>query len=250
MKKIVKFLNKSLKQFVIHLIFKDDFKMLDLKDLASISNCINGEYPNVPKFLLMPRPGEAIDFGPLKWEKKEDEEGVSKINSLQLGRNFIIFNFESYKNWDIELTKILKIIENINNKFSLPLVIEARLHYIDEFLIPSDGFSFIKFFNIGFKEELKISKEDFVIGLIPYEKEKEGIKSKVVLRLKALGKQNEKYKFSLESIFLFRNLSTEVNNLEPYLDEGHEKIEHYFVDFLTKNYHEDIGLVYFDSEQN
>ena len=69
MKKIVRFLKKSLKHFVIHLIFKEDLKMLNLKELTSISNCIDGEYPNVPKFLLMPRPGEAIDFGPLRWEK-------------------------------------------------------------------------------------------------------------------------------------------------------------------------------------
>ena len=249
MKKIERFLKKSLKKFVIHLIFKEDLKMLDLNDLSNIASCIDTEYPNVPRFLLMPRPGEPIDFGPLKWEKTEEEDGVSKINTLQLGRNFIIFNFESYKTWDVELKKILNVIENINKSFSLPLVREARLHYIDEFLIPCDNFNFIKYFNIGFKEDLKISKEDFVIGFVPYEEERDGKKRKAVLRLKALGKQNENYKFSLESIFLIRNLSTEVTNLESYLDEAHEKIEHYFVDFLTESFHEVIGLVYIDPEE-
>jgi len=246
MKKIERFLKKSLKQFVIHLIFKEDLKMLDLNDLTNFTSCIEKEYPNVPKFLLMPRLGEPIDFGPLRWEKTEEEGGVYKINTLQLGRSFIIFKFESYKTWDVELKKILKVIENLDKNFSFPLVIEARLHYIDEFLIPYSDFNFIKYFNIGFKEELTISKEDFVIGIVPYEDEKDGIKLKAVLRLKALGRQNENIRFSLESIFLIRHLSTEVTNLESYLDEAHEKIEHYFVDFLTESFHNEIGLVYID----
>jgi len=248
MKIIKRFLKKPLKRFVIHLIFKEDFKMLDLNDLTNITRSIDNEYPIVPRFLLMPRPGETIEFGPLKWEKKVEEEGLSKINTLQLGRRFIIFNFESYKTWNVELRNILKVIENLNNNFSLPLVIEARLHYIDEFLIQCNDFNYIKYFNIGFKEELKISKEDFVIGIVPYEEEKEGVKYKAILRLKALGKQNENYKFSLESIFIIRNLSTEVANLESYLDEAHEKIEHYFVDFLTESFHKEIGLDYIDLE--
>jgi uncharacterized protein (TIGR04255 family) len=223
--------------------------MLNLNDLTNIASGIENEYPDVPRFLLMPRPGETIDLGPLRWEKQELVEGMSKINSLQLGRNFIIFNFESYKTWGVELKNILKVIKNINNNFSLPLVKETRLHYIDEFLIEHSDFDFIKYFNIGFTEDLKISKEDFVIGFVPYEKENGEIKRKAVLRLKALGKQNENYKFSLESIFLIRNLSTEINNIESYLDDAHEKIEHYFISFLTDSYQKELGLDYIDTEQ-
>ena len=243
-KKITRFITKSLKQFIIRLIFKEDVSMLDLKDLIKIAECIDEKYPILPKFLLMPRPGETIDFGPLRFENQVEEDDKIKTNTLQIGRNFIIFNFESYKTWEEEIIDILDVIRKINDNFKLPPISEIRMHYVDEFQINKENFNFESFYEIpiNFKNNWKMSYEDFIIGIVPFEEKKK--KQKIVMRLKGLGVINKKYGFSLESIFIMRNLSIEISDLEAHLEETHQKIEHYFIEILTDEYKKELGLEY------
>lgn len=246
MKKIIKFFKITLNKFVININFNEDFKSLDVNDLAHVATEIKNEYPVAPKFLLMPKPGETVDLGPLRFENKISEE---KINSLQIGRNFLVFIFEKYDSWDVELSKILNVINNTKNILEFSEINRIQLNYIDNFSFPIENFNFSRYFAapINFTNNWEIKYHDFFLGIVPYEEINQNEKSKVVMRLRGVGIQDNNYKFTLETVFIMRNLNLDVSILQSYLEKAHDIIETYFIEFLTPEYQEELGLKYEES---
>lgn len=243
MKKITKFFNITLDQFVVNINFREDFKRLDLNDLTLISKEINEEYPIVPKFLLMPKPGETVNLGPLRFEKKISNE---EINSLQIGRNFLIFIFQKYDAWNVELNKILKVIDKISKILDFSEISRIQLNYIDNFRFQIENFDFSRYFAtpIEFTNKWEIKYNDFFLGIVPYEEVNQNKKSKIVMRLRGVGIRDNKYNFTLETVFIMRDLNLETSILPSYLESAHEIIETHFIEFLTQEYKDELGLIF------
>ena len=240
MKRIISFEKKSLKRFIVELNFEKDFGIIDLNQLSKIAENIKEDFPIVPKLVLMPNPGETIEFRPLTFYNKE------KKNHIQMGRTFIIFTFEEYNSWKWESKKIVNVINEINNVINLPKIIRINMTYIDEFNLPAENFDLEKYFAIPMKPKNNwdIKFHDFFLGIVPYEDIIENIKNKIVIRLRGIGKFKDKFKFNLESAYIIQNLSlpTEDDNFKIYLDQSHDAIEDHFINFLDDGYKIEIGL--------
>lgn len=241
-KKITHFYKKTLNKFVVTLNFSNDF-IVNIKEIGKIAENIDEFYPIVPRIALMPKIGEQISFGPLFFYDND-----AKTSSVQIGRNSIAFVFNEYDSWEKEMGKILKVLHEINQIINLPKLILINLTYIDYFKIPTINFDLSKYFTVPIKptNDWDIKYHDFFLGIVPFEDQSDKEIKKVVLRLRGIGKENENYKFSLESVFIMRNLSIQIEEelFKIYLNDAHDLIETFFIEFLTQEYQEKLELIW------
>ena len=88
LKNIIAFEMITLNKFIVQINFSNDFTPFDLRYISEFAGKIENEFPIGPKFMLMPKPGEPIDLGPLIFRNNEDG-----TNTVQIGRNSLSFVF-------------------------------------------------------------------------------------------------------------------------------------------------------------
>ncbi|MFX1500211.1 MAG: hypothetical protein ACFFDH_04515 [Promethearchaeota archaeon] len=246
-KKINYFGKKTIKKFVIQLNFTKDFELFDILKIADFTNSIVEEFPDVPKILLMPKPGETINLGPLIY--KDTPKGN---NSFEIGRNFVKFNFSRYERWVIEIERIKKVLTKLNNFLILPTVKDINMTYIDEFQLKIEDFDFGKYFTfpIDPEKKWKYFYDDFFLGFVPYQEYKGEEKIKLVFRLRSIAQTEIDYIYSLETAYLTRNSMIEVDDslYSIHLERAHDFIITYFIDFLTPNYQRELQLDFTEVE--
>ena len=118
--------------------------------------------------------------------------------------------------------------------------------YIDEFEFKKENFDFGKYFTLSIDPDKNwdISYDDFFLGIVPYQEQKE--KTKLVFRLRTIAQNDENYLYSLETSFMKKDSMIEFDGkLFPMqLDHAHDIIITYFIDFLTKDYQNELNLDY------
>ena len=238
MKRIKFFEKKTLLRFTIFIKFESDLTDLSITQAANIERNLKDLYPLGGNLLLLPSRGNVnIGMGPLSFHSKD------KKNNIQLGRDFIVFEFNEYSLWVQELEKIKSTLMKINEVKSLPNIKEMIFTYIDDFNIPCKDFDFTKYFTLSLNTPVNwdIQYNDLTLGLVVHKDDYE----KVIFRFRALGIKDEKYKFRIESVFSNYNISlpiTDESRIKEAMDNAHTKIESFFIELLTENYRSDLKL--------
>jgi len=245
MKRIKEYIDPSLETFNVSINYERDLSGVELDKISPLGNKIGQYYPIKPKLgLIKRRPIELIKLGYMQFMDSD------KLNYVNLGEDFIDFVFNKYVKWDRELPKIIHVFEALNEATEIPNIAKIVLTYIDLFEIPIEDFSYNNYFTFPIinNEKWDIKFQDIFIGFVPYEESSEIDKKKVVLRLRSRGIKEEKYILSLETVGSIDNCSIESrsNILKNYLRECHDRIEDYFIDFLTPKYKTEKGLEFED----
>ena len=242
LKNIIAFEMITLNKFIVQINFSNDFTPFDLRYISEFAGKIENEFPIGPKFMLMPKPGEPIDLGPLIFRNNEDG-----TNTVQIGRNSLSFVFTEYNSWILESEKIMNVINHFNQIFELPKVKNIIMTYVDHFKFDADSFSFSKYFAFPINPNNKwsIENDDFFLGIVPYQKISEESKRKLVLRLRTIGKSDGKLLYSLESVFIRKELSISIDDtsLKTLLQDAHDYLIHFFIEFLTEDHQKELKLI-------
>lgn len=239
MKRILRIKKPPLDRIIIRILFSEDLR-LNVSISGEIAKKIKDSYPNEPNLVLLPilRPGMKIDLPPMGPLKFTDEKN---FNWIEIGKDYIIFTFTEYFNWAEVLEKSINIIFILKENLDLKEVIDVQMKYVDKFIFLKEDFRFKDNFTINFDkpEILKILPHDFFIGIVPHEDDNK----KLVLRLKGIEEGNN-LKYNLETEFISKNLKLEIEkeDLANYLTEAHDLIEQYFIEFLTEDLRNKIGM--------
>ncbi len=240
MKRIVRFVDKTLNYFKVEINLTGSIEDLNITDLSEISKKLKEIYPNSPKIMLVPRQGE-INFGlgPIRFLDKDNKNG------FELGKDFLVFGFSNYDVWQREIERILKTLRILNKIIKIPAISGINLIYVDLFSIQKEGFNFKKYFTVSIEtpDNWDIKYNDITFGIKAFESMEDH--QKIILRFKSLPERDEFYKFQIESIFINGNLDININSdeLEMKLNNAHNMIVTYFIEFLTEDYKEELGLL-------
>lgn len=242
MKRIKDYDGKSLETFTVSLTYEKDIIGIKIDNITPLADKISKVYKNKPLLGLLKRRFTEITLGHLRFY---DEK---KINYVEVGKDFLVFAFNNYSKWEKELPKILQVFDALNEYVELPNINKIVLTYIDIFNISLEDFQYNKYFSFPkFVNEFEwdIKFHDIYLGFVPYEEVSHNEKKKIVLRLKSGGIESEKFIFRLETVGSVDDFKMEPqsNLLKQYLDDCHDKIEDYFINFLTKEYREELELV-------
>ena len=220
-----------LKKVIIELSFENDIE-LKVSDISGITAALEEHYSVEPNLLLLPRiiPGQEIKFpigGDLRYSDAENE----KI--LRIGKDFLVFTYTKYDNWEILRAQLIKSLMSITNTLNLKEISEVKITYINEFKIKKDPvFIFKDNFNIttDIPKRWDLHYHDFFLGIVPFENDEK----KIVLRLRGVGLKDENFVFVLETSFISKNLTLrmEGETLKQYLTMAHDEIEIYFIELL------------------
>lgn len=241
MKKIKEFIDKTLETFIVSINYEKDLSGIDLEKISPLGNQIGHYYSNKPKLgLIKRRPKELIRLGHLQFMDSD------KLNYVNLGEDFIDFIFNKYEKWERELPKIIHVFEALKEATDVPNIAKIVLTYKDVFEIPKENFSYNDYFTFPIinNGDWNIKFHDIFIGFVPYEELSETEKEKIVLRLKSRGIKDDKYILSLETVGSVDNCSIIPNSdlLKKYLEESHDRIEDFFISFLSPQYQAEKGL--------
>jgi len=239
--------NPPLQKVIIEFHFPNDFA-LKISDASKISEALEGKYNNEPNIFLLPQitPGQEVKF-PMGGNLRYSSNDNSKI--INIGRNFLIFTFTKYENWELLSGQLIEILIKLHEALEIIDISKVKITYVDEFRIEKEDFKFIENFQIDIKlpGDWGLFFHDFYLGIVPFENDYK----KMVLRLKGLGiSEDNKYIFSLETLFISKNLEMKIEKekITSYLNEAHELIEIYFIDLLNQTkLKEKIGM-YLENE--
>ena len=216
---------------------------IEIDKIKPLSEKINKFYPDNPILGLLKRRPSQINIGTLTFK---DEK---KINLVEIGQDFLSFIFNQYEKWETELSKIIHVFTALTESVKTPKIIKIVLTYTDIFQIPVEDFQYNDFFSVpNFDNDFGwgIKFHDIYLGFVPYEEDLESEKRKITFRLRSRGIQNNDHVFGLETVGSIDNfiMDPEPNKLKEHLDRCHEKIEDYFINFLTDQYKEKLGLIF------
>ncbi len=243
MKRIVYFGKRTLDNFIINLTYERLLPGIKLEKINPFAEAIQAYYPTKPLLGLLKKRFTEINIAPLTfWD-------TNKRNRVELGQDYLLFTFSDYQEWVRELPKILTVLNALGKILDLPKISKIVLTYIDIFTIPKEAFLYNKFFtmpNFNFKHEWEIKFYDTILGFVPFEDDPISGKRKIVIRFKSIPKNHDEvnYNFRLETVGSVANTSigpdTEI--LESHLNECHDRIEDYFINFLTDEYRDALEL--------
>lgn len=230
--------NPPLKKVIIEFHFE---KVFDLKisEVAVLYNRIQEIYSIEPNVGLVPVKGKSFEIrlGTLRYSDEENKK------FFEIGENFVIFSTTEYSRWKILRDEILGVLFKIDDLLKGGEIINIFITYIDEFNIDKEDFVFEDNFSIKLlkMKNWKIDFSDFHLGLVPF-KENE---KKIILRIKSREDLPEKYRFSVETVFISRSIQIKMDReiLKQYLDSGHDKINSYFAELIyNTQLQEKIGM--------
>lgn len=240
MKKIIKIKEIPLEKVVLRLEFSEDFD-LSIGDAGVLSQKLKEFYPREPNLVLLPilKAGQQIDLPPMGPLRFFDENQ----NAIEFGKNYVIFIFEEYGDWESLITKILKILSILVEILNLKQILALNLTYNDIFSIPKQNFRFKDYFTLNLKipNNWDVLPHDLIIGIVPYQRKN----IKIVLRLRnAKGKTSDDYGFSFEAIYIHRNVLFDIKkaDLNKILTNAHDYLEQYFIELITDDFKESLGL--------
>jgi len=239
MKRIVYFGKRTLDTFTISLTYEKLLPGIELDKIFPFAEAIEEYYPTRPILGLLKRRLTEIHLAPFTfWDE-------NKKNRVEIGQDYLAFTFSDYLKWERELPKVLKVVTALSDILELPNISKIVLTYVDIFPIPRKLFIYNKYFtmpNFDFEHEWKIKFYDVNLGFVPFE---EG-KKKIVLRFKSIPKNHTEinYNFRLETVGSVDNFSMapDPEILQSHLDDCHDRIEDYFINFLTDEYRKDLEL--------
>jgi len=237
MKRITYFGKKTLDTFIINLTYERLLPGIELEKVNPFAEAIQAYYPTKPLLGLLKRRFTEINLAPLTfWD-------ANKRNRVELGQDYLLFTFSDYQEWDRELPKVLKVLNALGVILDLPKISKIVLTYIDIFTIPKEPFTYNHFFtmpNFNFEHEWKIKFYDTILGFVPFEEDLVSGKRKIVIRFKSLPQNHGEvnYNFRLETVGSVANISIapDPEFLNSHLNECHDRIEDYFINFLTEEY--------------
>lgn len=233
-----------LDRVALQLIFYKNFE-LSLTKAAVLAKNIQIPYEHEPNLALLPilKRGQTVDIPSLGYLRFSDKDG-KKL--LDIGREHITFTYTTYSTWENLLKELIGVLKVLKESLDLTNIKDIYLTYFDKFIIPNDlRFNFKDYFTVTIKnpEDWDLLPHDIFIGVLPYEINK----TKLVLRLRSLPevkKSSEDLKYILETSYIDREVNILVveNELERYLNDAHKLIEHYFIEFLTEEYLNKLGI--------
>lgn len=241
MKRIKDYDGRSLETFTVSLTYEKDIVGIEIDNITPLADKISKVYKKKPLLGLFKRRFTEIQLGHLRFY---DEK---RLNYVEVGKDFLVFVFNKYSKWEKELPKILQVFDALNEYVEIPNINKIVLTYIDIFNISLEDFQYNRYFSFPkFVNEFEwdIKFHDIYLGFVPYEEVSQDEKKKIVLRLKSGGIESEKFIFRLETVGSVDDFKMEPqsNLLKQYLDDCHDKIEDYFINFLTKEYREELEL--------
>ncbi len=237
MKRIVYFGKRTLDTFIINLTYERLLPGIKLDKVNPFAEAIQAYYPTKPLLGLLKSRFTEIHLAPLTfWD-------TNKKNRVELGQDYLLFTFSDYSKWEKELSKVLEVFNALGDILDLPKISKIVLTYVDIFPIPKESFMYNNFFtmpNFNFEHEWDINFYDANLGFVPFEEESEEGKRKVVIRFKSIPQNHNEinYNFRLETVGSVDNTSIiqDPEILKSHLDDCHDRIEDYFVNFLTDEY--------------
>lgn len=247
MKKIEYFGKKTLDTFIISLTYQNNLPSIKLNKIYPFAEAIEDYYPIKPQLALLKRRFTEIRLAPFTfWDENEK-------NRVEIGQDFLVFTFVDYLKWDRELVKILKVFNALREFLDLPNIIKIVITYVDIFPISREDFVYDEYFTIpkfNFGHDWNIKFHDTNLGFVPFEEEYDECKKKIVIRFKSIPKENndDYFNFRLETVGSVDNftMSPDPQILQNFLNDCHDRIEDYFVNFLTETYRRDLELEIID----
>jgi len=243
MKKIVYFGKRTLDTFIISLTYEDLLPGIKLEKIYPFAKAIEEYFPIKPMLGLLKRRFTEIQLAPLNFSDESNK------NRVEIGQDFLVFTFSDYLKWEIELPKVLKVYKELSEILEFPNISKIVLTYVDIFSIPKESFNYNRYFtmpNFDFGHEWNISFNDASLGFVPFEEESEEGKKKIVLRFKSIPQKHSEtnYNFRLETVGSMDNISMppDFEILNSHLDDCHDRIEDYFINFLTEEYRSNLEL--------
>lgn len=240
LKKIIKIRDVPLEKVILRLIFSEDFN-LTISETGALSKELKSFYPREPNLVLFPllKPGQTIDLPPMGPLRFNDDNQ----NSIEFGKNYLMFSFNEYYDWKQLIDKILDIMSVLIDILNLKQIIELQFTYIDNFIVPKENFRFRDYFNLNFNipDNWDILPHDIFVGIVPYEKDN----IKVVLRFRSFKTENkDELGFSFETVYIHRKafINLEEINLKNTLTNAHDWMEQYFIELLTEEYRNKLGM--------
>lgn len=240
LKKIKQIKIKPLEKVILRLNFSEDFN-LKISKAGFLAEQLNNFFPKEPNLVLLPllKPGLVIDIPPMGPLRFNDDTQ----NSIEFGKNYLIFIFNEYYNWDELINKILQILSVLIEILELKHIIEIQLTYKDIFILPKQDFRFKDYFTLSVKipENWDILPHDMIIGIVPYQKDN----IKIILRLRnAKVDSEEDLGFSFETVYINRDTLIDLkdNDLKKVLTYAHDFLEQYFIELLTEEYQNKLGI--------
>lgn len=240
LKKIIKIREVPLDRVKLRLIFSKDFN-LNISKAGILSRELKDFYPREPNLVLLPllKPGQEIDLPPMGTLRFSNDVQ----NSIEFGKNFLIFIFTEYYDWNQLKNKILEIISRLIKSLDLKQIIQLEFTYIDKFILQREDFRFKDYFTLNFNipENWDILPHDIFVGIVPYQEDN----IKIILRLRNLNVKNkEELGFTLETVYIHRKafINLEEGKLESILTNAHDWMEQYFIEFLTEEYKNKLGM--------
>ncbi len=243
MKKITNIRIAPLEQVVLLLEFEKSMN-INLTKAGIIPGILKENFQKEPNFVLLPllAPGQTVELpalGPLRFHNEENDQ------TIELGKNYIRFIFKKYHDWSTVLPIFVNSILKLKDILELEIIKHINLTYIDRFTLPRDGFTFKRYFTIHLNtpEDWEILPHDIFIGVLLSQDENE----KIIVRLRSLREvepESSELKYDIETVFIDREigLKVEAEELNKYLTYAHDKIEQYFIDFLTQELRDKIGM--------
>ena len=223
---------------------------IELEKINPFAEAIQAYYPTKPLLGLLKKRFTEINIAPLTfWD-------TNKKNRVELGQDYLLFTFSDYQEWGRELPKVLAVLSALGNILDLPKISKIVLTYIDIFTIPKEPFLYNKYFtmpNFNFEHEWNsaIKFYDTILGFVPFEDEPVSGKRKIVIRFKSIPQNHDEinYNFRLETVGSVANTSIapDPENLASHLNECHDRVEDYFINFLTDEYRVALELEVEDS---
>lgn len=243
MKSIKYFGKKTLESLTISLNYEENLPGIELEKIFPFAKSIEASYPIKPKIGLLKRRFSTIELVPFTfWDE-------NKKNRVEFGQDFLVFTFLEYSKWDRELPKVLSVFQALGENLDLPKISKIVMTYVDKFTILREGFQYNKYFtmpNFDFEHEWEIKFHDTNLGFVPFEESSEIMKKKIVLRFKSLQPNHDEefFNFKLESVGSADEFSMEPQTdiLESHLNDCHDRIEEYFINFLTEEYRKELEL--------
>lgn len=243
MKSIKYFGKKTLESLSISLTYEDNLPGIELEKVYPFAKSIEDVFPIKPKLGLLKRRFSTIELVPFTFYNE------NKKNRVEFGQDFLVFIFQEYLKWEKELPKVLSVFQALGDNLDLPNISKIVMTYIDKFTILREGFQYNNYFtmpNFDFDHEWEIKFHDANLGFVPFEEPSENMKEKVVLRFKSLQQNHddEFFNFKLETVGSIDEFSMEprTDKLESYLNDCHDRVEDYFINFLTEEYRKSLEL--------
>lgn len=240
MKKIIKIKDIPLEKVVLRLEFSEDFD-LTVGGAGILSQKLKEYFPREPNLVLLPilKVGQQIDLPPMGPLRFFDENQ----NAIEFGKNYVIFIFEEYDDWTSLLSKILTILSILIEILNLKQLQTLDLTYKDIFSIPKQDFRFKDYFtlNSNTPKTWDVLPHDMIIGIVPYQNNN----IKIILRLRhAKGKTPDDYGFSFEAVYINRNALLDIKkaDLNNVLTLAHDYLEQYFIELITEDFKERLGM--------